>query len=101
MENENGVKYMKLFKHVKYTFLMIVLCVLFIHPVAHASQFSFSQSPQSHEVVAKPGSTVVLPFTLTNVGDPSVMELHVYVVTIEDTTGAYGIVPYYSDNPHA
>ncbi|MDP4011428.1 MAG: hypothetical protein Q8P72_04340 [Candidatus Roizmanbacteria bacterium] len=101
MENENGVKYMKLFKHVKYTFLTIVLCLLFIPRIVHASQFSFSQSPQSHEVIAKPESTVVLPFTLTNVGDPSVMELHIYAVNIEDSTGAYGIIPYYSDNPQA
>ncbi|PIZ65229.1 hypothetical protein CO051_03730 [Candidatus Roizmanbacteria bacterium CG_4_9_14_0_2_um_filter_39_13] len=92
---------MKFFKHVKYTLLLGLLSVLLLAPSVDASQFSFSQSPQSHEVVAKPGSTVVLPFTLTNVGDPSVMELHIYAVNIEDSTGAYGIIPYYSDNPQA
>lgn len=90
---------MAFFKYVKYTFLMIVLCLLFIPRVVDASQFSFSQSPQSYEVVAKPGATIVLPYTLTNVGDPSVMQLQIYALSIKDSQGSYEIIPHYSDNP--
>lgn len=82
-----------------YRLSFIVLCLLFIPRVVHASQFSFSQSPQSHEVMAKPGSTVILPYTLTNVGDPSVMELQIYALSVKDSEGSYDSIPYYSDNP--
>lgn len=73
--------------------------MLFVPQTVCASQFSFSQSPQIHDVIAKPGSTVVLPFTLTNAGDPSVMKLQVYTLAIKDSVGSYELTPYYSDNP--
>ena len=86
------------FKYMRYTFFMVVLGSLFIPRVVHASQFSFSQSPQSHEVMAQPGKTVILPYTLTNVGDPSVMELQIYALSVKDSQGSYEIIPHYSDN---
>jgi len=79
--------------------MTIILSALFFTPSVHASQFSFSQSPQSHEVMAKPGSTVILPYTLTNVGDPSVMQLQIYALSVKDSQGSYEIIPHYSDNP--
>src|SRR3989338_3937484 len=85
--------------YMKYIFFLIILSTFFIPQTVHASQFSFSQSPQSHEVMAKPGSTVILPYTLTNVGDPSVMELQIYALSVKDSEGSYDSIPYYSDNP--
>ncbi len=80
-------------------FLIFILISLFFIPDVHAAQFSFTQSPQSHEVMAKPGSTAILPYTLTNVGDPSVMELQIYTLSVKDSQGSYDIIPHYSDNP--
>jgi len=85
--------------YMKYLFFLIILSTFFVPQRVHASQFSFSQSPQSHEVMAKPGSTVILPYTLTNVGDPSVMELQIYALSVKDSQGSYDSIPYYSDNP--
>ena len=84
----------------KYTLLLIVFTLFLVRPV-YAAQFAFSQSPQAHEVIARPGATVILPFTLTNVGDPTVMELRVYTVLVKDSQGSYALIPHYSDNPNS
>jgi len=67
------------------TFVFIVLTLTFNVKSTHAQAFSLSQSPEYYYVVARPGSSLTLPFTLTNSGDPIALKLVSYQMT---TTGS-------------
>jgi len=67
--------------------------------LVHAQQFAFSLNPSQNHVIAKPGATIILPYILTNTGDPTVMKLQVYLLTSNDSTGSYELIPYNSDVP--
>jgi len=85
----------------KYVLFISFFSIFFVAQPVHAVQFSFSQSPQEYQVIAKPEATVVLPFTLTNISDPTVMKLQVYALSIQDSQGSYKLIPDYSDNPNS
>ena len=65
----------------------------------YAQQFGISLKPVQSHVIAKPGSTITLPFTLTNTGDPIVVKLQPYLLSVKDSTGSYELIPYNSDIP--
>lgn len=76
--------------------------ILFIIPIlqsVQAQQFSFSLKPAQNHVIAKPGATAVLPYTLTNTGDPTVVKLQPYLLSVKDSSGSYDLIPYHSDLP--
>ena len=53
-----------------------VLCFLLPAQV-HAQQFSFSVSPHLVEMIIKPGKSVVIAYTITNGGDPTIISANV------------------------
>lgn len=65
-----------------------------------AQQFAFSLQPAQNHVIAKPGASMVLPYKLTNTGDPTVVKLQPYILTVKDSTGSYELIPYHSDIPN-
>ncbi len=78
------------------TFLMLTPLIQNVQ----AQQFSFSLQPAQNHVIAKPGTTMVLPYKLTNTGDPIVVKLQPYILTVKDSTGSYELIPYHSDIPN-
>lgn len=52
--------------------------VFFLLPAqVHAQQFSFSVSPPLVEMIIKPGKSVVIAYTITNGGDPTIISANV------------------------
>ena len=72
---------------------------MLLAPSIHAQELSSSIAPSEYEVVARPGSTVRVPVTITNNADPMILRSRAYHVTISNTRGDYQLVPYYSDSP--
>jgi len=68
-----------------FTFVFILLTLTFNVGNVNAQAFSLSQSPEYYYVIAHPGSSLTLPFTLTNSGDPIVLKLVPYQMR---TTGS-------------
>lgn len=65
----------------------------------HAQQFSFSLAPQSEHIIARPGISLSLPYTLTNLADPGIVTLHRYILQYTDATGTPALLPFYNDDP--
>ncbi|QQS44629.1 hypothetical protein IPM65_03455 [Candidatus Roizmanbacteria bacterium] len=80
---------------------VFVVLSLFVSQISivQAQQFSFSLKPAQNHVIAKPGASIVLPYTLVNTGDPTVVKLQPYLLSVKDSGGSYDLVPYYSDVP--
>src|SRR5690606_36315760 len=81
------------------TFVGMTVFLFLPASVVHSQQFSFSLAPQKQEVIAKPGAQIILPYHLTNLGDPTVVQLEAYLLQVADANGTYELVPYYADNP--
>ncbi len=80
---------------------VFVVLSLFVSQISivQAQQFSFSLKPAQNHVIAKPGASIVLPYTLVNTGDPTVVKLQPYLLSVKDSGGSYDLIPYYSDVP--
>ncbi len=70
------------------------MLVLLTASQVEAQSYSFQLAPQLHEIVSQRGKKVVLPYTLTNIGDPQVIRLSIYTLQIKDNEGNYDIDPY-------
>lgn len=84
---------------------IIAVLSIFLLVAAHintvnAQPFSFTLQPAYNQVIARPGSSAILPYTLTNTGDPTVVTLKVYFLSMKDSTGSYELIPYNSDIPN-
>ncbi|CAN5245234.1 hypothetical protein BH09PAT2_BH09PAT2_10950 [soil metagenome] len=73
----------------------ILLVLLFIaFPIAtYAQEVNLGVSPLRHEIIAKPGSSMTLPYTLTNYGDAVLMTIKIVRLEITDSLGNYTLLP--------
>lgn len=69
--------------------LLLLFCIPIVTITTHAQELSTTVAPQQYEIVAKPGSTVSLPYTVTNIGDPTIYTVHVYNISSDPTTSDY------------
>jgi len=63
-------------KHITYALLLFVLiaCATFLQPsISYAQSISLSLTPPLIELTIKPGKSVVIAYTLTNTGDPTIL----------------------------
>lgn len=75
---------------------IVIFCVflfLFGNGEVHAQQFATMLSPAQSHIIAKPGAEIIIPYTLTNTGDPVVIKLRVYGLAITDSKGSYELIP--------
>jgi hypothetical protein len=59
----------------------------------YGQEFALSIAPQEYHIVSKKGQTITLPYTLSNVGDPTVVQLRAYVLSQKDSQGTFDITP--------
>ncbi len=74
--------------------LLFVLALLFFSTNIDAQSFSFEMAPKQYEIVSQRNKTITLPYSLTNYGDPQVITLSIYKLSITDSDGNYKITPY-------
>jgi hypothetical protein len=53
-----------------------------IVPRVYAQSFSMSLNPEKHEIISRPGQVIILPYSLSNVGDPQLITLNVYALKV-------------------
>lgn len=58
----------------------------------HAQELSTAIAPQQYEIIAKPGSAITLPYTVTNMGDPTIYTVHVYRVVPDSNTSNFSLM---------
>lgn len=75
---------------------ILIVCIFghLLQTQANATKLSVMQSPQVIQVVVRPDIKITLPFTLTNLGDPNIMFLKVYALSIKDSRGTFDLKPY-------
>lgn len=85
-----------------YIKVFIILAVLIgIHitaPALYAQSFSMSLNPEKHEVISKRGQIITLPYSLTNLGDPQLLLLKIYLLSQTNSTH-YELFPYEKITP--
>ncbi len=82
----------------KRVFLLLIGSLILVFPSKITAQsFSFQIAPQLHEIVSQRGKTVVLPYSLTNIGDPQLMTVSIYTFHVTDNEGNYAIKPFQAE----
>lgn len=83
------------------TWLFLIVFVLFLSPEIHAQELSLSISPPITHIIAKQGKTIVIPYSIVNYGDPTLIRIVPHVISLADSNGTYAMNEYLSDDPNA
>jgi hypothetical protein len=73
--------------------IIFVVITTIVSPV-FAESFSLSLNPEKHELIAKPGNTITLPYSLSNVGDAQALTFKVYSLKPNDDGTSYELSPF-------
>lgn len=79
---------------IKFFAFSIALCSFLLARPVQAQSFSLQMTPKQYEIVSQRNKVVTLPYTLTNLGDPQVITLSLYTLSVKDNEGNYDIVHY-------
>lgn len=81
------MKYLKIF-------IIAAALILILVPGVSAQSFSMSLHPEKHAVISKPGQIIILPYSLSNVGDPQVLSLKIYKLVPSSNSENYELTAY-------
>lgn len=77
----------------KHLFIFFIFACVFLGITNNiqAQSFSMQMTPKFYDVVSQRNKTITLPYTITNLGDPQVITLGIYSLSIKDNEGNYDI----------
>lgn len=77
----------------RYIILFISLLLLAMPLRVQAQEISLGLSPKKSHIVAKPGTTISLPYTLSNYGDATLTTMYLMILENADSVGNYTVLP--------
>lgn len=83
-----------------YRMLFVMLFIFFIPTAVHAQEVQLGITPLKYSLIAKPGASISLPFTLTNYADATLVTHQIVRVEKTDSLGNYTLLPLEETNQH-
>lgn len=84
----------------RYRMLFVMLFVVFIPTAVHAQEVQLGITPLKYNLLAKPGASISLPFTLTNYADATLVTHKIVRVEKTDSLGNYTLLPLEETDQH-
>ncbi len=77
----------------RHIILLIGLLLLIIPVHVGAQEINLGLSPQKSTLIAKPGTTISIPYTLSNYGDATLTTMYIMTLESADSVGNYTVLP--------
>lgn len=87
-------------KIMRYRMLFVMLFVFFIPTAVRAQEVQLGITPLKYSLIAKPGTSISLPFTLTNYADATLVTHKIVRVEKTDSLGNYTLLPLEETDQH-